>query len=300
MAAKRLGIGAMGLMLVLGEQFVSAASVTLTPVADTSISESTQGPPTDGASAAFVAGGLGNNESGRKVRALLRFDLGEIPTNASVVEVSLLVHVIKTPGEAVAASEFELRRVLVEWSETDAHWGGPTAVENWNSPGGEVGIDYSFTISSTIPVSDGGVIAPVPYTFSSTANLVADVQHWLENPGENFGWLMKTASEEVRFTARHFASRENSPSIQPQLTVVYSEEPSVEEPLVENLRRSGDQLLFDFAAAADTTYRVEFKESLSVTNWQTLTNVAGVPAAGTAVISDTISGTQRYYRVIVP
>jgi hypothetical protein len=51
--------------------------------------------------------------------------------------------------------------------------------------------------------------------------LVEDLQNWLNNPAANFGWMLISDSEGVEFTARRFASREDSVN-SPILTVQYS------------------------------------------------------------------------------
>jgi hypothetical protein len=49
---------------------------------------------------------------------------------------------------------------------------------------------------------------------------VADVQGWLNNPKSNFGWMLISESEDTRFTARRFGSRED-PNNAPLLDVQY-------------------------------------------------------------------------------
>ena len=47
-----------------------------------------------------------------------------------------------------------------------------------------------------------------PYLFGSSAELVNDVQYWLDNPGQNHGWMLKLADESVDFTSRRFGASE--------------------------------------------------------------------------------------------
>jgi hypothetical protein len=59
------------------------------------------------------------------------------------------------------------------------------------------------------------------YVFESTAQLVADVQGWLDDPAGNFGWALVMPSPAVG-SAKRFNSRENSgSSTRPKLTVTY-------------------------------------------------------------------------------
>ena len=83
----------------------------------------------------------------------------------------------------------------------------------WVDPGG----DFSDTASNSQSV---GTLAG-DFTWGSTAQMVTDVQSWLDNPNNNFGWLLLT-NETVIQTARRFGSRENATvANRPLLTVEY-------------------------------------------------------------------------------
>jgi hypothetical protein len=57
------------------------------------------------------------------------------------------------------------------------------------------------------------------YTWGSTPQMVADVQNWLNNPTNNFGWLV-LGNEAVTGSAKRFASNDNPASAeQPALTI---------------------------------------------------------------------------------
>ncbi len=82
----------------------------------------------------------------------------------------------------------------------------------WTNAGG----DFSSTISATTSITGVG-----PFTWTS-AQMVADVQAWVDNPSLNFGWIVRDAETVVRQAAR-FASRENPNSqLRPTLTVTFT------------------------------------------------------------------------------
>ena len=61
------------------------------------------------------------------------------------------------------------------------------------------------------------------YIFSSTANLVGDVQGWLNNPANNAGWILMTESESAAASIRRFGSRDSgltAPTLNIQFTPV--------------------------------------------------------------------------------
>jgi hypothetical protein len=83
----------------------------------------------------------------------------------------------------------------------------------WSTPGG----DFVATISASKTVGAAGA-----YTFASTANLVADVQMWLDTPAQNFGWIVR-GNEASSGTAKRFSSREHQTAVlHPMLTVTFT------------------------------------------------------------------------------
>jgi len=61
------------------------------------------------------------------------------------------------------------------------------------------------------------------------------------------------------------------------------------------------QFSISFVVQANQPYTVEFSDSLVVlTNWSTLTNVAAQSFPTNAVISDSGTNLQRYYRLRLP
>ena len=66
-------------------------------------------------------------------------------------------------------------------------------------PGG----DFSSTVSATQAVDGNGA-----YVWGSTAQMVADVQGWLDSPAANFGWIV-LGDEQQSTTAKRFDSRQN-------------------------------------------------------------------------------------------
>jgi hypothetical protein len=82
------------------------------------------------------------------------------------------------------------------------------------NPGG----DFSPTASGVKAIGASGA----SYTWSSTVQMVADVQSWLNNSTTNFGWLLQ--ADELQTTAKRFASRESAvPTQRPLLTIAYTE-----------------------------------------------------------------------------
>ena len=76
----------------------------------------------------------------------------------------------------------------------------------------------SFAATASASESIG---ATGPYTFGSTAEMVADVQSWLDAPSGNYGWALVMPSPPTG-SAKRFNSREHASSAgRPQLRVTY-------------------------------------------------------------------------------
>lgn len=214
-----------------------ADSVTIYPVADTTLIQVAPDANLGGATF-FNAGTAGN---GNRNRGLMQFSLIEaIPVGAIINNAYLSLDIVRQPTMDMAVGIFELRRVLVSWGEGDklpieenspglgapgtdgdSTWthrsvGGAT----WATAGGGMGTDFSSTVSSRTTVYGLGDAVE----FESTPEIVADVQFWLDNPGENFGWVFLPEDERTRKTARSFASREDG-SGGPRLIIEFTPVP---------------------------------------------------------------------------
>lgn len=225
-------------------------------MADTELRATT--PDGVAAGSTIVAGGLGDFTANETRRALLRFDLAPIPANAVVREVQLTLEIVRVPQNPGSAP-FELRRLLGAWSEVAASWNSRLAGVPWQTPGALGVSDAERTVSSTAAREGLGAMS-----FPSTATLVADVQGWLRDPATNHGWLLRSQSEDLLRTARHFASREAVDEVtRPRLLVTFSLPPVIENPGVE-----GNELVFQFTARAGETYRVQSREFLGEGQWE--------------------------------
>ena len=195
--------------------------IALHPVADTSLIQVAPGNNLGGADF-FNAGTAGN---GNRNRALIRFDLSGIPVGSTINFASLSFDIIRQPVMDLQTATFGLHRMLVSWNEGvqipedenspglgapaadgESAWAYRFAIDTpWSTPGGRSGVEFVAAPSSTTFVYGLGD----PVLFESTAEIAADVQLWLDNPNQNFGWMFMTETEQVRKSARSFASRED-------------------------------------------------------------------------------------------
>jgi hypothetical protein len=204
------------------------ATLTLSPTRDTTLIEDESGLLSNGAGEHLFAGRTMQSEGQSIRRAMLLFDVSQIPPNATITSASLRLNMSKTISDAVPIS---LHRIQSEWGEgaSDARGeegkgiaaapGDSTWIQrqfpstNWNSPGG----DFVAASSGTTNVAGVG-----PYTWSSS-EMVTDITNWRNDLATNFGWML-IGGEGTEGTAKRFDSKENSTAAnRPLLTIEYNE-----------------------------------------------------------------------------
>jgi hypothetical protein len=200
--------------------------IELTPEADNTMYELTTGLTSNGAGD-YIFSGVTQN--GRVRRALLQFDVdGLIPAGSTINSVSLRLRMSMT----IAGNQnLRLHRATNSWGEAGSDASGEEGGGALSLPGDATWIHRSFpdvfwssfggdfSGSSSASTTVGGDGA---YIWSSGA-LAGDVQDMLDNPGGNFGWVLKHANEGPFQTAKRFNSRENSQvSTRPTLVVDYT------------------------------------------------------------------------------
>jgi PEP-CTERM motif len=224
------GAGLLGLMLAATSW---ADTAVLNASADATLFE--VNPNNSAGGDVFFLAGTTQNRT--RTRALLQFDIASaLPAGSQINAVGLQVEVTRRPSDGFEASLFGLHRVLRSWGEGttivddnagglgapampgDATWLHRFAFSDlWGAPGGAAGIDYKSEFSSSLFIFDLDL-----YEFEGTPDMIADVQYWLDNPTNNFGWMLRTQSEEVPFTGRRFASREDPNGGGPRLIIDYT------------------------------------------------------------------------------
>ena len=207
----------------------SAGIVNVTPSKDNTLYEyvPADGDRSNGAGLHFFAG---ENAGGERRRGVVAFDVaGTIPPGSTITAVTLTMNMSMTPADTETV---ELHKLLADWGEGTSHapmgeGDGAPATPNdatwrhrffdtifWMTEGG----DFSATASASQSVGSVG-----QYMWSS-AEMVGDVQEWLDNPASNFGWLV-LGDESTLATAKRFDTRESASP--PVLTIQYTSAPRV-------------------------------------------------------------------------
>ncbi|MCL4787452.1 MAG: DNRLRE domain-containing protein [Verrucomicrobia bacterium] len=303
----RATVAALGLATTVGN--VPALTTNLVAVADTSLFEYNSDNNLGGMDAVIS----GTIALGARSRGLLKFDVASaLPANATVTTATLNLSVPVARG---FNQTYRLHRILKDWGEgRSSGGGGGTGVQgapanpdeatwnarfhpnvSWGTPGGQSGSDYaeSASASTTMGVSS--------MSFNASG-LAADVQLWLASPATNFGWMLLIANELPASTASRIASRE-SPTGKPTLTVEYTiaDQPApVIPPLISNPVLEAEKIRFSFNAQSNRTYAIEFRDSLTTSNWTELQIIPAQPADTTLHVTNDVASPQGYFRVRTP
>jgi hypothetical protein len=202
--------------------------LSLTAVRDTTLWNDASGSIGNGSGPVMIVGRSGGTSSAPIRRGLVRFDIAALVPAGSVVNSVQLV--LANPSGNTGPRNVRVHRVLADWGEgassTSSGQGAPAQPgdatwlqrffpsSNWTTPGG----DFTASASTVLAVDLLGF-----HTWPSTAAAVADVQGWLDNPGANFGWLLKLDVETVSQTTKVFGTRESAdPAEWPTLVVDFT------------------------------------------------------------------------------
>ncbi len=217
----------------IASDLASAATISIMPSKDNTLYEfdPDDGDHSNGAGFHFFAGETAMSELRRGV---LAFDIaGSIPPGSIITSVTLSMNMSRTISETPRI--VELHKLLADWGEGTSHApgeegdGAPATTNDatwrhrffdtifWAMQGG----DFSATVSASQSVGPVG-----PYTWNS-AQMVADVQSWVNNPASNFGWLV-LGDESAAGTTKRFDTRESASP--PVLTIEYRSGQSAPRP----------------------------------------------------------------------
>ena len=194
-----------------------ASTVTLSATQDTTIYSNLVN--NSGGGHAFGIAGFANN--GNERRYLVQFDLTGIAPGSTVnsAQLDLVVEQI-----GISGGNFELHQVNAAWGEGtqtgnqggaasagDATWNASQfGSVNWATPGGT----FFTPVLNTTNITSTGTSS-----FNTSANFVSAIQTIVDNPSQNFGFIISTTDSA---SAIRIGTREggNAPSLVVDFTAV--------------------------------------------------------------------------------
>ncbi len=222
----------LSLLTFLAFSFTGYASesveVQIGAAKDNTLYESVPDSLSNGLGQYFFAGRTGAGGGFKIRRGLIAFNIaGNIPAGATIQSVTLTLSMNKTISGDQTVS---LHKLTADWGEgtSKAAFGegmGAPATTNdatwlhrfynsilWTAAGGD------FNPSASASTTVGGIAF---YNFGSTSQMIADAQDWLDNSGNNFGWIL-IGNESDSITAKRFSSKQDtSETSWPKLSVTY-------------------------------------------------------------------------------
>jgi len=182
----------------------------------------------------------GTTKDGVIKRALVMFDLTESVPEGVTVDSAILV--LKPSKVKPGSTSINVHMLTTEWGEgtskaEDGDGKGAAATTNdatWEyakfitHPWIKTGGDYALEASATSTVSTGN-----DAVFSSVA-ITANVNFWLANPSNNFGWIL-IGDELSTSTSAKFGSRDHPDHLLwPNLKLYYQGSTSVNQLVLSN------------------------------------------------------------------
>ena len=213
-----------------------AEILVLEPNQDNTLFEDAGGQLSNGSGQYLFMGRTGDDKGvdAKLRRALLSFDLSAIEPRSLITRVELQISIDQIPIGAVGGSS-SVHRVLGDWGEGSSDAWGAEGQGIQAEPGDATWI-HSFYTSGSWTTAGGDFIGTPSrsasfgpsrqvLTFTSSENLIADVESWVNQPESNFGWII-LGDEPTLKNARRFPSRENAnQDMRPKLTVEYTPMP---------------------------------------------------------------------------
>ena len=169
----------------------------------------------------------GNTGSAAARRAVIAFDLSDVPSGATVNSATLRLFMSKT---RTGTQTIAAHRLLADWGEGTSDADGEEGSGAASTPGDATWVHAFY--ANQLWVNQGGHLAATPsaatavtatgfYTWTGTG-IAADVQAWVDNPSANFGWIL-VGNEATAQSAKRFDSRSNPLiSQRPALVIEYT------------------------------------------------------------------------------
>ena len=240
----RFNYAASVLVVLLAPLVARPTTVTIGATKDNTIFQSNSNNSAGGFAGIFS----GTNGQGSPRRGLIAFDIaGNVPSGSVITSAQLTLYLGNSPNSN--AQTIGLYTLTKDWGEGTA---GSSSLNIGGGGGGFAASPGDATWSdatlgsvpwtglgatgdcNTVASATASVTGPIdtPFTWSSTAALVDDVQNWLDDDATNFGWALVNANEATGQSVKAFYSREatqdssgapNSldPAWRPSLMVTY-------------------------------------------------------------------------------
>ena len=153
------------------------------------------------------------------LRGLIRFNLSSIPDDAKIENASLKLYFHQIPGsDSTSNRTHGVHRIQQsparDWQELEATWNDYSSSNSWSSSGG----DFNATATDTVNFNSSSLDSWIKF------NVTYDTQNFIENPSNNYGWLIKDADDSISKIRRYYYSSNYGvdTSKRPQMSINYT------------------------------------------------------------------------------
>lgn len=154
--------------------------------------------------------------SGDHANLLIAFSgIASIPAGSTITDAKIW---IKLSGDGGGTPTYSAQRLLRNWLESQATWNVWTTGNNWTTAGAlSDGNDRSATVAATGSVGGSSIY----YSFTG-ANLITEVQNWLDGVNSNYGVVLERTDGANDSKFKRFTSSDGANGSRPYLEVTYT------------------------------------------------------------------------------
>jgi hypothetical protein len=165
---------------------------------------------------------IGKSSGTNKKRTVIRFNIGSVPSNATVLNTQLKLRYYGTSGTPWIDRWVQAHQLLVNWDEAQATRDVRLTGVNWTAQYGAInGTDAKATMESTL------LFKINEYPNWKSWDLTSLTQQWVNLTASNFGVILWATNEDTDGMNLFFRSSEytTDPTMQPRLEEIWPETP---------------------------------------------------------------------------
>jgi len=175
-------------------------------------------PTTNYGSSVATALGITNYSGGGGIinSSLVKFDLSGIPSGATIDDVGIFLY---QSASNATGDDLNCYRLLEDWVESEATYNIYSTGNSWDTAGAKSSAaDRSSTLSATIESDTTSEV----YKEWNTAQLITDVQNFIDSTWSNYGWLFEAAAPPSGYHDYH-STEADTDGTWPYIVVEYTE-----------------------------------------------------------------------------
>lgn len=156
-----------------------------------------------------------NNSSAQLIRSLIKFDLTDIPSNATITSATLSLYLYD--DNSSNARTLSAYRLLKDWDEGTVTWNKYDNSNNWTTAGGFDAADCEQTDIGNVALAASEADGWIDITLTA-----GDVTDWIDGTLPNYGLLLKVDTESNDQYGYYSSDYTADTTLRPKLTLTYT------------------------------------------------------------------------------